>query len=598
MKDLADSIKPAGSFCFVPSKWDEDPTPQLQALRDEIHRQWEYPEAQTRAFMPAAYAAIQRLPHRQAPAIKAEALVLIAAFYHLQDQDELAADAAVHAIKSAVLGSHRSLEARARKVYATVLKTMYQLGASLREFTHALELAQLDGDATAEHKILNNFAGWYLTAGQFADALAMFEQLAFHYRNEKCGDGLFMALSNAALTALRMRELEKALALIESSMQYVDNPVSGIQKLRYVQHALTYCQLLVVADRHEEAAARAKEAVATAASPGCPKSAQILADLTEAVVVFPPNAQSIDRMIALAKAHSELATELTLDAAVLVYEHCGLLDKALEYQYERIRFQEKIKFSQLRKTYGRRSPEEGESVAKVAELQMAIDRRIAELVNAAVSQSVRSGYDHARIFRVSRLCELFAMSEGWSLQRAREFGLTGKLIDIGMMVVPADLLLKPRELLHAERRPVLEHARFGAELLQSAHLTILAPCIPVARFHHEKWNGEGPSGLIREAIPLEARMVALCDCFDALSHRRPWRDAFSTESALDLILDAAGTHFDPSLATRFVDFIRREVIAWGDLDPHLATEAWENDFVRTQLRAGRLVRGERGTAAI
>lgn len=585
---------------IVPRQWEADPAAQLQALRDEVVRQRNFPVAGTAAFMAAALKAIQSLPRAYAPATKVDALINIATFTHLEDEREAAARVIASAIEAAELGGHRSLEARARKVHATILKTLYQLGASLNEFAHALELARADGNVVEERMILNNFAGWYSAAGQNVDALEIYEQLAVCHQGDQGGSmlgGLLMALSNGARSALDIGDVAKAMLLIERARPLIADPATADEKLRFVQHALTYCELLILAGRDEEAAVRADEAMSMASSPGCPGGARVLAAIAQGIAAFPADPHAIDRSVALAKSESKISTEVALDAAFRVYEHRGFLDKALAIQYERIGFQQTLKFSEVRQILGKRSAEEAEGVAKAAQLEGTIDRIVAELVSAAVCQTVRAGYDHARSFRVSRLAELFALSEGWSAQSAQALGLAAKLIDVGMMVVPADLLMKPRELLKAERQLVWEHARFGADLLHSARLEILEPCIPVVRLHHEWWDGSGPARLKESAIPCEARMVALCDCFDALTHTRPWRAALPNEIALRTIAEEAGSHFDPQLAVSFVGFVRRQAAASRDLDAHLATEAWENEFIRARLRVEDLLRSQRKPSA-
>jgi HD-GYP domain-containing protein (c-di-GMP phosphodiesterase class II) len=92
-------------------------------------------------------------------------------------------------------------------------------------------------------------------------------------------------------------------------------------------------------------------------------------------------------------------------------------------------------------------------------------------------------------------------------------------------------------------------------------------------------------------IPAGARLVSLCDVFDALCHRRPWRAAFRVEQALRIIGDSAGTQFDPELAIRFVDWVRQLERQFPDLDAYLGAEALENDYVRMRDRIDRLVHG-------
>ena len=114
----------------------------------------------------------------------------------------------------------------------------------------------------------------------------------------------------------------------------------------------------------------------------------------------------------------------------------------------------------------------------------------------------------------------------------------------------------------------------------------------MVEFHHERWDGTGPCAMRGDAIPEEARVVALCDCLDALTHARPWRQAFTVQSALQILDDEAGTHFDPGIIKRFIAWVQEEVGKAKDLDAHLAAEAEENSFVMTRRRIQRLVQSQ------
>jgi putative two-component system response regulator len=89
---------------------------------------------------------------------------------------------------------------------------------------------------------------------------------------------------------------------------------------------------------------------------------------------------------------------------------------------------------------------------------------------------------------------------------------------------------------------------------------------------------------------VEARVIALCDSFDALTHTRPWRTAFTVQAALQMVRKDAGKRFDPSLSERFIAWLEEERLKVGDLDSHFGAEALENDYVRTNMRIDRLVR--------
>jgi putative two-component system response regulator len=101
-----------------------------------------------------------------------------------------------------------------------------------------------------------------------------------------------------------------------------------------------------------------------------------------------------------------------------------------------------------------------------------------------------------------------------------------------------------------------QHAAIGAEIIGEHDSNILRLARSVAMCHHEKWDGSGyPRGLTGEQIPLEARIIALADVFDALTSRRPYKEPWPVEKAVDLIKEQAGQHFDPALAEHFIALV-------------------------------------------
>ncbi|GAA5513869.1 hypothetical protein Dcar01_02618 [Deinococcus carri] len=129
------------------------------------------------------------------------------------------------------------------------------------------------------------------------------------------------------------------------------------------------------------------------------------------------------------------------------------------------------------------------------------------------------------------------------------------LHDIGKLSVPDSVLLKPGPLTPAERTVMQEHVRTGEALVR--HIpTIPAGVLAVIRSHHERWDGQGyPDGLPGEAIPLLARIFAVVDVFDALTHQRPYHAARPIEEALALIRAEAGHHFDPAVVAAFLELL-------------------------------------------
>ncbi|MDR0952415.1 MAG: response regulator [Oscillospiraceae bacterium] len=131
---------------------------------------------------------------------------------------------------------------------------------------------------------------------------------------------------------------------------------------------------------------------------------------------------------------------------------------------------------------------------------------------------------------------------------------SAKLHDIGKIAIPDMILLKPAKLTTEEFDIMKEHTTYGEKFLQDAidELGDTSSFLTVAKEivigHHEKWNGRGyPHGLAGSDIPISARMMAIADVYDALVTRRPYKEPFSHETAMDIIHKDAGTHFDPYL---------------------------------------------------
>jgi diguanylate cyclase (GGDEF)-like protein len=126
------------------------------------------------------------------------------------------------------------------------------------------------------------------------------------------------------------------------------------------------------------------------------------------------------------------------------------------------------------------------------------------------------------------------------------------LHDVGKVAVPEDILEKPSSLTSAEWRSVVQHPRIGQVILEQAGA--LKEAVPIILHHHERYSGHGyPYGLRGTDIPLGARIVAIADAYDAMTHDRPYKQAISHEQAVIELRRNAGTQFDPELVTLFCD---------------------------------------------
>ena len=160
----------------------------------------------------------------------------------------------------------------------------------------------------------------------------------------------------------------------------------------------------------------------------------------------------------------------------------------------------------------------------------------------------------AHIERMSRYSYVLALAAGLGQERADLILNASPMHDVGKIGIPDAVLLKPGKLTPEEFEIIKGHPAIGAHILADNDAPLLQLAELIAFTHHEKWDGSGyPRGLQGEAIPVEGRVVAIADVFDALTAIRPYKRAWSVEDALRFIVDNAGTHFDPHLAALFVE---------------------------------------------
>jgi HD-GYP domain-containing protein (c-di-GMP phosphodiesterase class II) len=153
--------------------------------------------------------------------------------------------------------------------------------------------------------------------------------------------------------------------------------------------------------------------------------------------------------------------------------------------------------------------------------------------------------------RVAALAEPVALELGWDRERIRALRRAAPLHDVGKVTVRPQLLRKSGPLTREEVAEIRSHPAAGAQLVRP--LRRFHDALPYVLFHHERWDGDGyPAGLSGRRIPIEARLLAIADAFDAMISPRPYRGALTHAHALAEVEDGSGTQFDPVAAELFV----------------------------------------------
>lgn len=157
------------------------------------------------------------------------------------------------------------------------------------------------------------------------------------------------------------------------------------------------------------------------------------------------------------------------------------------------------------------------------------------------------------VIRMSHFAREIALAAGMGIADAEELFNAAPMHDVGKMGIPDAILQKPGKLTPEEWDIMKQHARIGAEIIGEDSSSLLQMARRIALYHHEKWDGSGyPQGLVGEAIPMEARIVALADVFDALTSKRPYKEPWSIESTVAYIKAESARHFDPELVDCFI----------------------------------------------
>lgn len=157
------------------------------------------------------------------------------------------------------------------------------------------------------------------------------------------------------------------------------------------------------------------------------------------------------------------------------------------------------------------------------------------------------------VIRMSHFSRVIALEAGFSADEAEELLHAAPMHDVGKIGIPDAILQKPGKLDDAEWQIMQKHPEIGAQIIGEHDASMLQMARRIALGHHEKWDGSGyPAGLAGTDIPIEARIVAIADVFDALTSVRPYKQAWGVEDAVNLIREQSGRHFDPALVDCFL----------------------------------------------
>lgn len=187
---------------------------------------------------------------------------------------------------------------------------------------------------------------------------------------------------------------------------------------------------------------------------------------------------------------------------------------------------------------------------RTAEVKHSYEETIVRLSMAAESRDPETA-NH--LHRMSTYSALLARRAGFDAERCELIRLASPMHDIGKIGIPDRVLTHTGRFDDEQRRIMNRHTEIGWEILHGSTSPLIETAAVIARSHHEWWDGSGqPDGLCAEDIPVEGRIVAIADVFDALTSARRYKPAFPLDRAASMMTEERGTHFDPGLLDLFL----------------------------------------------
>ncbi len=215
----------------------------------------------------------------------------------------------------------------------------------------------------------------------------------------------------------------------------------------------------------------------------------------------------------------------------------------------------KLRESKLEALVEKRTARLRETLDEMAEARRTTYKAYLETIHRlAVAAEYRDSGTGAHINRVSHYCAMLAEKKHLEPHDVEVIRYASPMHDVGKMGISDAILLKPGRLDPDEWEIMKKHATFGARILSGSDSELLKAGETIALTHHEKFDGSGyPQGLAGESIPIMGRICAVADVFDAITTKRPYKEAFSNETACDILREMMGEHLDPVLVGIFFD---------------------------------------------
>ena len=596
-------------------------SPRSQAeLRAGLRDRLSAPDREASQFFSEAQLALCAVAPEELLADGVEALLLIAHRHYNTARTQAGVIPSGHALAGARHLKDAGLIRRAATFHGVMNGETGHLPAAVECLAEALDVAKSLGDTTAQAIVWNNLGLALQYAGQYTDATRCYDQaLIDPGQGEMRPLVVCAALTNTALACLRVHDVRQGVAAARRVIEMLQDPqdpnLCGYRSLSEANLAELLLQVddIKGAQEHVQLARRFAELSgqprAQARALFAEGQTEVRAGLTDIGLTRLKNGLSGAR-----GGPKEFLRD-ALAAAVKGYEEAGQPDVAIVYLQELLNLNREAKQQQVLMHHARHL-EQVERSRISFDLQQAADgeldtrrsvlrvqlgerelmkSRIAMLEQQSVAAELHDDTTGEHCYRVGRLASILAREYGLEDDVCFMIDLAARMHDIGKLAVPDSILLKPGRLTDGEREIMQQHTLAGAELLAKSNIPQMHVAEEIARHHHEWWNGKGyPHRLAGTGIPIAARITAIVDVFDALTHVRPYKPAWPVSQAMHEIRTLRGVQFDPDVTDLFMQLVPRLQREVGDLDEFLGAEAKNSPFIQARAKIARALKGEDG----
>lgn len=601
------------SALLAPGSPEESLALSLELL-DELRPLVGSASADAKAIFRGAYERLSTVPDSHTSVPLVECLLVIAHYHYLTSQPALALAPAVQAASSARRIADGKLLRKALTFVGLMRMETGSLPGATEALSEALEVARKLGDPGIEAPVWNNLGLALQNAAQHGDALQCFERAAaLAQRHPEFAHVEIQAMSNLAGCALHLHDVRNGVRAVRRAIELNPDPRTASDCLSRVASETNYARLLLDVGEVSAAAEHAETARLVANKAPTARS-EYFASIASGMVDVHSNKIDIGLTRlkrALEQARQTVRSEVrdALSACVAGYEIAGQPDVALVYLHELLALNKEARAAQILMHHREHVArlESASEPAKTIDTTLATHQgklrvqlgerelmrnRILLLEQQSVAAELHDDTTGEHCYRVGRLSSILGKEIGLEEDVCFLIDLAARLHDIGKLVVPDAILLKPGKLTPGEREIMQTHTTAGADILAKSNIPQMHVAEEIARHHHERWDGSGyPMNLVGTAIPIAARVTALADVFDALTHVRPYKHAWKVSEALAEIKSLRGVQFDPELTDIFLDLVPRLQREHGDLDEFLAVEAKTSPFIQARKQIAAALKG-------